>query len=217
MGRVIDLPRYAFILSITHLPLAKPQKEIMLDHQSGEFLHLGDASIYYETTGPSQGHPVILLHGGLGSLEDFYAIVNFIPETMHVVAVDMRGHGRSTLGIKPLTYQQHQADIQSLISHLGLKNYSLLGFSDGGIVAYRLAAANAEVRALVTIGAQWRISRHDPSFEILGAVTASAWAEMFPEATQKYAALTARVLHEALKSTREAFYGNARTASEPSD
>lgn len=161
----------------------------MLDHQNGAFLDLDDASIYYEMAGSPHGHPVILLHGGLGSLEDFHPIAGLIPDTFRVVAIDMRGHGRSTLGTKPLTYQQHQADIQSLIRHLNLKEYSLLGFSDGGIVAYRLAAANDQVCALVTIGAQWRISRQDPSFEILGGVTPAAWTEMFPDAPQKYGVL----------------------------
>lgn len=161
----------------------------MLDHRNGDFLDLEDARIYHETAGSAQGHPVILLHGGLGNLEDFSPIANLIPDTFHIIAVDMRGHGRSTLGVKPLTYQQHQADIQSLITHLGLKDYSLLGFSDGGIVAYRLAAANPAVSALITIGAQWRLSRQDPSFEVLGGITPAAWTEMFPEAPRKYAAL----------------------------
>lgn len=161
----------------------------MFNHQSGEFFHLDDARIYYETTGVSQGYPILLLHGGLGSLEDFSPIVNLISDSFHVIAVDMRGHGRSTLGTKPLTYQQHQADIQSLIAHLGLKQYSLIGFSDGGIVAYRIAADNPAVSALVTIGAQWRISRQDSSFEILASVTPAMWTEMFPEAPRKYAVL----------------------------
>nr|ACN22648.1 conserved hypothetical protein [uncultured bacterium] len=161
----------------------------MFNHQSGEFFSLDDARIYYETAGSPRGHSVILLHGGLGSLEDFHPIIDLIPDTLHVVAIDMRGHGRSTLGTKPTTYQQHQADIQSLITHLGLKEYSLLGFSDGGIVAYRLAAANPVVRALITIGAQWRVSQQDPSFEILGGVTPAGWTEMFPDTPQKYSAL----------------------------
>lgn len=161
----------------------------MLDHQSGEFHSHADARIYYEVAGSRNGHPVILLHGGLGDLEDFRTIVGLFPDTLRFIAVDMRGHGRSTLGTKPLTYQQHQADIQSLITHLKLNEYSLLGFSDGGIVAYRIAAANPKVRSLITIGAQWRISQQDSSFKILSGVTPTGWSEMFPDAPQKYAAL----------------------------
>ncbi|WP_160173714.1 alpha/beta fold hydrolase [Nitrincola sp. A-D6] len=162
----------------------------MFDHQSGEFLYLEDTRIYYETTGTLQGHPIVLLHGGLGSLEDFSPIINMIPDSFHVIAMDMRGHGRSQLGAKPLTYQQYQADIQALIAHLGLKEYSLIGFSDGGIVAYRIASGNQAVKALITIGSQWRISLHDSSFDILAGVTPQMWIEMFPEAPKNTLRLT---------------------------
>ncbi len=145
----------------------------MFNHQSGEFLYLEDTRIYYETTGASKGHPVVLLHGGLGSLEDFSPVIDLIPDPFYVVAVDMRGHGRSQLGTRPLTYQQHQADIQSLIEHLGLKEYSLIGFSDGGVVAYRIASESQAVKALITIGSQWRLSPQEPSFNILAGVTPS--------------------------------------------
>ncbi len=40
----------------------------MLDHQSGEIFEREDAGIYYEATGPFLGHPLLLLHGGLGDL-----------------------------------------------------------------------------------------------------------------------------------------------------
>lgn len=189
----------------------------MLNHQSGEFLHLDDARIYYEITGVPQGHPILLLHGGLGSLEDFSPIVNLISSAFHVVAVDMRGHGRSTLGTKPLTYQQHHADIQSLIAHLGLKDYSLLGFSDGGIVAYRIAAKNPAVSALVTIGAQWRISPQDPSFEILGGVTPAMWTEMFPDAPQKYGSLNPQGDFNALVEACVALWTDLSPTGYPQD
>lgn len=161
----------------------------MFNHRSGEIFQAGDAQIYFESNGPSHGHSLLLLHGGLGNLEDFSKITDLLPESLRVVAVDLRGHGRSTLGSGPITYEQHQRDVQSVAAHLGLTKYSILGFSDGGIVAYRIAAENPGVSALVTIGAQWRISREDPSFEILAGVTPAVWAEMFPDAPGKYTAL----------------------------
>jgi len=45
------------------------------------------------------------------------------------------------------------------------------------------------VKALITIGSQWRISPQDPSFDILAGVTPEMWTEMFPEAPEKYVAL----------------------------
>lgn len=189
----------------------------MLNHQNGEFLDLDDARIYYEITGAIQGHPVILLHGGLGSLEDFSPIIQLLTNSFYIIAVDMRGHGRSTLGTKPLTYQQHQADIQALVEHLGLENYSLLGFSDGGIAAYRIAASNQAVCALVTIGAQWRISREDPSFEILGSVTPEMWTEMFPDAPLKYAALNPQADFNKLVDSCVALWTDLDSTGYPQD
>lgn len=161
----------------------------MFNHRSGETFQTEGARIYFETIGPPKGHPLLLLHGGLGDLEDFSKITEALPGSFRLVAIDLRGHGRSTLGSGPLTYEQHQSDVQSLVAHLGFAEYSMLGFSDGGIVAYRVAVENPEVRALVTIGSQWRISQEDPSFEILGGVTPETWATMFPDAPVKYASL----------------------------
>jgi pimeloyl-ACP methyl ester carboxylesterase len=161
----------------------------MLRHQNGSLLQLEDAEIYYQVSGSPTGHPLLLLHGGLGSLEDFSAIAGSIPEHFFVIAVDLRGHGRSTIGRKPLSYLQHQLDIQALIAHLNLNEYSILGFSDGGIVGYRLAIKNAAIRALVTVGAQWRISDQDACYEILSGVTPETWTEIFPDAPRKYSEL----------------------------
>ncbi|PTN32447.1 alpha/beta fold hydrolase [Desulfonatronum sp. SC1] len=189
----------------------------MFNHQSGKFLYLEDTRIYYETTGTLQGHPIVLLHGGLGSLEDFSPVINLIPDSFYVIAMDMRGHGRSQLGTKPLTYQQHQADIQALIAHLGLKEYSLIGFSDGGIVAYRIASRNQAVKALITIGSQWRISPQYPSFDILAGVTPEMWIEMFPEAPEKYAALNPQGDFNKLVESCVALWTDLSSAGYPQD
>lgn len=189
----------------------------MFNHQSGEFLYLEDTRIYYETTGASKGHAVVLLHGGLGSLEDFSPVIDLIPDPFYVVAVDMRGHGRSQLGTRPLTYQQHQADIQSLIEHLGLKEYSLIGFSDGGVVAYRIASESQAVKALITIGSQWRLSPQEPSFNILAGVTPETWIEMFPEAPKKYAALNPQGDFNKLVESCVALWTDLSSAGYPQD
>lgn len=161
----------------------------MFNHRLGEFLPLGDARLYYETAGPTDAHPLLLLHGGMGSLEDFADVAPALGASFRLVGVDLRGHGRSSLGTAQLTYQQHASDVQALVNHLRLQNYSLLGFSDGGIAAYRIAAGNPAVRALATVGAQWRLTRGSPTYEMLAGVTPEGWTEMFPAAPAEYAAL----------------------------
>ena len=98
-----------------------------------------------------------------------------------------RGHGKSTLGHKKLSYAQYQRDIKAVLNHLDILSYSLLGFSDGGIVSYRLAASeSANVKQLITLGSQWRLKEADPAIEFLGSVTSDDWNEMFPDAVASY-------------------------------
>lgn len=156
-------------------------------HSSGQHLSIGDASIYFETAGNPTGQPFVLLHGGLGALADFNGILARLPAQFRYIGVDLRGHGKSTLGSARLSYERYQADVEAVLEHLGIRSFYLLGFSDGGIVSYRMAAHTpARVQKLITLGAQWRISADDPTFEMLGSLTGEMWEEMFPESVEYY-------------------------------
>ncbi|CAG20053.1 hypothetical protein PBPRA1642 [Photobacterium profundum SS9] len=82
---------------------------------------------------------------------------------------------------------QYQRDVEAVLNHLELHSFSMFGFSDGGIVSYRLAAAgNLKVERLITLGSQWRLKINDPSIEFLGGVTSDDWKKMFPESAAYY-------------------------------
>lgn len=86
-----------------------------------------------------------------------------------------------------MTYARIEADVCAVLEHVGVEAFSVLGFSDGGIVGYRLAAAmRARVRALVAVGAQWRLGAEDPALAMLGSLTAGDWEAMFPAARPRY-------------------------------
>jgi pimeloyl-ACP methyl ester carboxylesterase len=56
------------------------------------------------------------------------------------------------LGTEKLTYERIQKDVEGLLQQLGITKLTVMGFSDGGIVAYRLAASgNLDVEKLVTM------------------------------------------------------------------
>jgi pimeloyl-ACP methyl ester carboxylesterase len=58
------------------------------------------------------------------------------------------------LGAEKLTYKCLQLDTEAVINHLKLTNVNIIGFSDGGVVAYRLALSDTvSVQKIVTIGA----------------------------------------------------------------
>lgn len=162
---------------------------IAFTHASGQYLTIGNAQIYFEVAGNPTGKPLVLLHGGMGNLTDFNGILSQLPNQFLFVGIDFRGHGKSTLGSARLTYQQHQADVVAVLAHLNIEDCCVLGFSDGGIVAYRMAAATpSTVEALVALGAHWRLDPGDPVFARLSAVTPEKWISMFPDSVAYYKA-----------------------------
>jgi pimeloyl-ACP methyl ester carboxylesterase len=152
----------------------------LLAHSKGLHLERGDAELYVEVVGNPTGKPLVLLHGGLGSLTDSNGIIERLPPAFRLIGMDLRGHGRSTLGSQPLTYQGYQANVEAVLAHLGIASFSILGFSDGGIVAYRIAAQHpSRVDAFVTVGAQWKLDPGGSAFEMLSGLTSAAWIEMY--------------------------------------
>lgn len=102
----------------------------------------GGATIYWATYGDAGAPPVVLLHGGMGSADDFAAQVPALAKAFRVVVVDSRGHGRSTRGQRGkrgLGYHRMAEDTIAVLDHLGLAQVALVGWSDGGIVALDLA------------------------------------------------------------------------------
>ncbi|PSV97172.1 alpha/beta hydrolase, partial [Photobacterium lipolyticum] len=120
-------------------------------------------------------------------MTDFNSVIDSIPEDYMIIGIDLRGHGKSTIGNKELSYAQYQSDVVAVLNHLKISSFSLFGFSDGGIVSYRLAASvSSNVEQLITLGSQWRLEENDPSIECLGGVTSGDWNEMFPDSVAYY-------------------------------
>jgi len=157
------------------------------NHRSGQHLSHDGADIYYELVGDRHRKPLLMLHGGLGQMCDLNPVAAQLSGDYCLIGIDFRGHGRSTLGAMPLTYERYKEDVAAVLRHLDIDTFSVLGFSDGGIVGYRLAAEfQSRLRALVTVGAQWRLSSSDPVFAMLGGLTAEAWDDMFPASRAYY-------------------------------
>ncbi|WP_179791738.1 alpha/beta fold hydrolase [Actinopolymorpha rutila] len=122
---------------------------------AGEYAEVNGINLYYETHGT--GHPMILLHGGLGSGEMFGPILPTFAENHQVIAVDLQGHGRTADIARPLDIRLMADDIGALIDHLGLDRPDVVGYSLGGGVALHTAAKYPEkVGRLVATSAHVR-------------------------------------------------------------
>ena len=119
------------------------------------FVESDGAQIYYATFGT--GAPVILLHGGMGNGDHWsHQVPALVASKLQVIAIDSRGQGRSTRTKKPPSYDAMARDVIAVMDHLKLARASIVGWSDGGAVALKLAIHHADrVDRLVVLGAHY--------------------------------------------------------------
>lgn len=111
---------------------------------AGNYINVGDAKIYYEVYG--KGKPVVMLHGGVyGYIDEFSPFIPRLAEKFQVICIATRGHGKSEIGHAPFTYKQRAEDAYKVIRHLTKDSVIVIGFSDGGFSAIKLAVLYPEV------------------------------------------------------------------------
>jgi pimeloyl-ACP methyl ester carboxylesterase len=156
-------------------------------HNSGQYLQVDGAKIYYETSGNEDNPTLLFLHGGFGNIENFNTILPDLGEEFQVIGIDSRGQGKSTIGSKELTYEQIQKDVERVLKHLNIDWLTIIGFSDGGIVAYRIAALTSlKIEKLVTIGSDWHLKSTESTKEIFSKITGESWKKKFPATYDAY-------------------------------
>jgi pimeloyl-ACP methyl ester carboxylesterase len=189
----------------------------VFDHTSGQYF-TNDARIYYEATGNPNGPVLLLLHGGFGTLADFNPVIPMLDEKYSVIGVDSRGHGKSILGSETLTYGRIQKDVEKLLQHLGINKLTIMGFSDGGIVAYRVAAlSKLEIEKLVTIGSSWHKDDLLETEDVLSKVTAESWTKKFPETVELYNKVNPEAHFERLAAAVKTMWLDKGESGRPGD
>lgn len=131
--------------------------------------------MHYVTAGPSEGYPLVLIHGWPQSWFQWRKVVPALVDAgYYIVAPDLRGLGDSD---KPLTgYDKRTAatDVKALLDHLGLEKVGVLSHDWGGAVAYFLAADNRSlVERLMVLDTGPGVIREGDSFPIEGALMLS--------------------------------------------
>ncbi len=116
------------------------------------------SAIHYSVYGA--GPPLLLLHGGLSSRLSWFSQLPQLVERGHrVILLDVRGHGRSRLGITELSYRLLAADALQVLDHLGVERADVIGWSDGANTALLLARFRPQrVQRIVAVSANF-----DPS------------------------------------------------------
>jgi pimeloyl-ACP methyl ester carboxylesterase len=119
----------------------------------GEYTEVHGVKMYYEIHG--EGRPVVLLHGGLATIHlSFEKQIPVLARNHRVIAIEQIGHGHTPdVAGRNFTYEDMTEDTAALLGQLGIRNADVIGWSDGGQLALRLAAMHPElVRRVVASG-----------------------------------------------------------------
>jgi pimeloyl-ACP methyl ester carboxylesterase len=127
---------YLRLLSFTN-----PYRLIVYGSNSiaGKYTFINGIKMYYEVYG--EGDPVLLIHGGRGSIENFCLQIPELSKHFRIIAPDSRAHGRTTDSDQPLSYALMASDMAGLADELKLEKINIVGWSDGGNTALEFAYA----------------------------------------------------------------------------
>jgi pimeloyl-ACP methyl ester carboxylesterase len=96
--------------------------------------------MYYEVHGEGAGRPLVLLHGGVLTIElSFGAVLPALAAGCRVIVTELQGHGRTADIDRDMSMAAFAGDVAGLLGHLGVTQADVFGFSLGGGTALQLA------------------------------------------------------------------------------
>lgn len=99
-------------------------------------------ALYYTDTG-GEGIPLVIVHGLLGSADNWRSHIKYFSQRHRVIALDLRNHGRSP-HVEGMSYDDMAADVEAVLDACQVEQAHLLGHSMGGKVVMSVARRRPE-------------------------------------------------------------------------
>ena len=175
----------AAILAAAVLPLPA----LAAEEKKTGYAEVNGLKYYYEISGA--GEPLLVLHGGLGSISMFGPVLPALAARRKVIAVDLHGHGRTALGSRDISLTDIGDDLAAILQQLKISQTDVLGYSFGGGVAFRLAVQHPDmVRRLAIVSAGYASDGFYADMRKQQAMVGAAMAPMMKD-TPMYASYAA--------------------------
>jgi len=102
-----------------------------------------------------KGKPMVLVHGFALTHDMWRYQIPYLKNSHQVVAIDLRGFGKSDQPKERYTYKTWADDLDTVLKELQLQNVTLVGFSMGGAIAmyYMTTRPAPPVEKLVLVAA----------------------------------------------------------------
>ena len=116
--------------------------------------------LHYEDYG--HGTPVLLIHGLGSSTLDWEFQIPVLSAHYRVLALDVRGHGRSDKPRERYRMADFADDVAALIEHLQLPPVHLVGISMGGMIGFQLGVDQPHLlRSLTIVNSAPEVKAHN--------------------------------------------------------
>ncbi|HZY47683.1 MAG TPA: alpha/beta hydrolase, partial [Candidatus Bathyarchaeia archaeon] len=150
------------------------------------YLTIRETKIFYETSG--HGEPLLLLHGGFGTNQDFASQIPEFAKHFRVVAFERPGHGHTADTDKHFTFDVMSAYTIDFIEALKLGPVNLAGWSDGAITALYVALSRPDLlKRLISISGSFDTSYQSPEeIAFLRKATPESFRKMVPTIIGRY-------------------------------
>lgn len=127
----------------------------------------GEIALNVQHSGPKIGAPIVLLHTFGGDLHLWDAVLPLLPETLHVIRMDLRGHGASDCPAPPYSMGAMIKDVEMVLEREKIRDAVVVGVGLGGMIAQGLAVKRLDqVRGLVLCNTAAKIG-HPPHWQAM--------------------------------------------------
>ncbi|HEY0686270.1 MAG TPA: alpha/beta hydrolase [Steroidobacter sp.] len=122
-------------------------------------VRVSDIDMWYAVFNKGGENPVLLIHGGLGSADNWGNQLPALIKSHKVIVADSRGHGRSTRSERRIGYAIMTDDYVALLDRLEIDKVALVGLSDGAIIGLDMAMRYPErLSKLWAFGANYNVA-----------------------------------------------------------
>ena len=111
---------------------------------------------YFESSLHASKIPTIFIHG-VGLDNSMWIPQKTFFSNQSVIFYDILNHGKSQKGFSELNFQKFSKQLEDLLNYLNVKNFNLVGFSIGALIAQHYTVKNyKKINKLVLIGSVYK-------------------------------------------------------------